>query len=185
METTEFSISSWYCIRSLPKHEHIAAAHVRRLDDLEVFLPRIRVKRNTSRGVTWVTEPLFPGYIFGKFNLMRCLRSVKASPGVAGVVQFNYRWPTIEASVIEELRSIIGHESVRTIPDSIQIGDTAQVAAGAFQGLTAVVTKVMPSSERVSVLMEFLGRQSQVILPLNLLIKNQDIRSRCDFLKTA
>ena len=40
----------WYCLRSQPKHEHIAAAHLRRLDQVTVFCPRIKFKRSTRQG---------------------------------------------------------------------------------------------------------------------------------------
>ncbi len=60
---------AWYCVRSQNKHEHIAAAHLRMLDGVTVFCPRIRFKRTTRRGVVWVTEGMFPGYLFARFRL--------------------------------------------------------------------------------------------------------------------
>ena len=55
---------AWYCARTKPKHEHIAAANVRQNLGLEVFHPRLRMERATQRGVMRVVEPLFPCYIF-------------------------------------------------------------------------------------------------------------------------
>ena len=54
----------WYCARTKPKHEHIAAAGVVSRLDLEVVCPRLRVERPTRRGVVRLLEPLFPGYLF-------------------------------------------------------------------------------------------------------------------------
>ena len=52
---------AWYCARTKPKHEHIAAATLRRDLGLEVFNPRLRSERATFRGVIKrVTDPLFP-----------------------------------------------------------------------------------------------------------------------------
>ena len=51
---------AWFCLRTQPKHEHIAAAHFRGDPDLEVYLPRIRFKRATRRGPVWFTEALVP-----------------------------------------------------------------------------------------------------------------------------
>ena len=31
--------AAWYCIRSQPRHEHIAAANLRRHHQIEVFIP--------------------------------------------------------------------------------------------------------------------------------------------------
>ena len=52
----EDSPSAWYCVHSRPKHEHIAASHLRQLEDVEVFGPRLRFLRSTRQGPVWVTE---------------------------------------------------------------------------------------------------------------------------------
>ena len=36
----------WYCLRTKPKHEHIAAAHVRLCEGVEVYCPRVRIQRH-------------------------------------------------------------------------------------------------------------------------------------------
>jgi len=176
---TENQTISWYCVRSQPKHEHIAAAHLRLLEEVEVYLPRIRFKRGTCRGITWVTEALFPGYLFAKFQLSTRLRAVKAAAGVSGVVQFRAHWPVVEETIMVELKKTAGCEELRTIPESIQPGEAVTVAQGAFRGLTAVVTRVMSGGERVAILMEFLGRQTQVELPTQVLARNGDVRTQC------
>ena len=39
----------WFCLRTQPKHEHIAAATLTRNLGLEVFHPRLRLERATRR----------------------------------------------------------------------------------------------------------------------------------------
>src|ERR1700690_4032593 len=94
---------AWFCLRTLPKHEHIAAAQLRNEAGIEVFLPRIRFKRVTRCGPAWVTEALFQNYLFAKFDLLVSLRHVQAARGVRGVVHFGSRWPTIPEAAIKEL----------------------------------------------------------------------------------
>src|SRR5580704_14219005 len=88
--------SAWYCLRSQPKHEHIAAAHLRLLQDVTVFCPRIRFKRATRQGLVWVTEAMFPSYLFAHFELAEMHRQVRYAHGVTDIVQFGGRYPTIE-----------------------------------------------------------------------------------------
>src|SRR5262249_14693499 len=57
---------SWYCARTKPKCEHIAAANLGRNLGLEVFNPRLRMERSTRRGLVRTVEPLFPCYVFVK-----------------------------------------------------------------------------------------------------------------------
>src|SRR6478609_7914665 len=99
---------AWYCLRSQPKHEHIAAAHLRLLGNVTVFCPRIRFKRPTRKGLVSVTEALFPGYLFARFELAEMHLRVRYAHGVSGIVQFADRFPTVEEAVLTQLRSHIG-----------------------------------------------------------------------------
>ena len=167
---------AWFSLRTQPKHEHIAAAHLQQEPDLEVYLPRIRFKRATRRGPVWFTEALFPNYLFARFELAACLRRVCHARGVRGVVHFGDRWPVVPDGVVAELRSTIGTDQVHVIREELRPGETVQIAGGAFHGLQAVVTRVMPSRARVAVLLEFLGQQTTVELPGESLIREGDER---------
>jgi transcription antitermination factor NusG len=46
------------------------------------------------------------------------------------------------------------------------MGEEVQVVGGAFAGLKAVVTRIMPARQRVAVLLEFLGRLSEMEVPV-------------------
>ena len=72
MDRNPGSAAAWFCVRSHPKHEHIAAAHLRERK-LEVYLPRIRFQRCTRRGLVWFTEALFPNYFFARLDLSNAL----------------------------------------------------------------------------------------------------------------
>jgi transcriptional antiterminator RfaH len=167
---------AWFCIRSQAKHEHIAAAHLRREEGIEVCLPRLRLKRATRRGPVWFTEALFPGYLFARFDLNANLRKVCHARGVRGLVHFGDRWPIVPDAVIEELRATLGPDQVHVINQDFHPGERVQIAGGAFHGLRAVVTRVMPSQERVAVLLEFLGRQTTVELARETLVREGDAR---------
>jgi transcriptional antiterminator RfaH len=166
---------AWFCVRSQPKHEHIAAANLRQHESIEVFNPLIRFKRPTRRGPVWVTEALFPSYLFARFDWRECLRLVHHTYGVAGIVHFGTRWPTIPEPVIQELQSVLGTEQVKTLGESIGPGDEVRVAGGVFHGLQGVVTRLMPARERVAVLLDFLGRQTAVELPFNSIVKQERV----------
>lgn len=163
----------WFCLKSQPKHEHIAAAHLRQNSAVEVFLPRIRFKRATRQGTAWATEALFPGYLFARFDWQTSLRLVQHSRGVRGVVHFGERWPAIPDEIIRELQQTIGATGLRIIPEEFNPGDEVKITEGAMRGLRAVVAhrKVLPGRERIAVLMEFLGRQTMIELPRHFLVK--------------
>ena len=171
------SPGNWFCLRSRPKQEHIAAAHLRQMSGVEVFLPRVRFQRSTRQGLAWVTEALFPNYLFARFDWLPLLRQVQAARGVAGVVHFGDRWPVVETATITELQSFVGADEPYLLSASLVPGDTVEIAEGAMRGLHAVVTRVMPSRERVAVLMDFLGRQTTIEVPVAVVIKEGDVRT--------
>jgi transcriptional antiterminator RfaH len=149
---------AWYCLRSQPKHEHIAAAHLRLLEDVTVFCPRIRFKRATRQGLVWVTEAMFPGYLFARFKLAAMQRQVMYAHGVSGIVRFADRYPTIEEGSLAQLQNHTGSEGVKQLNYDLSEGDRVKIVDGAFMGLEAVVTQVLSAKERVKILMDFLGR---------------------------
>lgn len=168
--------NAWFCLRSLPKQEHIAAAHLRQIERIEVFLPRIRFKRAQRKGIVWVTEALFPGYFFARFDWNSGLRKIQAARGVRGVVHFGDCRPVIEESVIRELRESIGGDEPRVIENEFCAGDAVKIASGALTGMKAVVSRMMPGKERVAILMEFLGRQTMIEVPTQSLLPETDTR---------
>jgi len=171
-EIADDSLSAWFCVRSQPRHEHIATANLRRTLELEVVNPRIRFKRFTRRGPVWVTESLFPNYLFARFNWKASLNAVQYTSGVAGVVHFGSFWPSVPDEVIDDLRRMIGQDEVRVVEQTIQVGDELDIASGPFTGFRGVVTRVMPARDRVAVLLDFLGRQTQVELKMESVAKN-------------
>lgn len=149
---------AWYCARTKPKHEHIAAANLRKNLNLEVFHPRLRIERATRRGVVRISEPLFPCYIFFRCLIEEKLNEIKRTSGVSTVVHFAHRIPKIADSVIEELKECFEGEEMLTVEDRLSPGDEVIVAEGAFSGMRAFVLRVMPARRRVQVLLDVLGR---------------------------
>jgi transcriptional antiterminator RfaH len=158
LERTELA---WYCLRSQPKHEHIAAAHLRLLEGVTVFCPRIRFKRATRKGLVSVTEAAFPGYLFARFELAEMHRRVRYAHGVSGIVRFADRYATVEEEVLAHLKGDTGAAEIKELNYDLSEGDQVQIVGGPFVGLDAVVTQVLSPRERVKVLMEFLGRKME------------------------
>lgn len=148
---------AWYCIQSKRRHEEIAAIQLRRLAEVTVFCPRIRFKKSGRRGVIWVTDAMFPGYLFARCSLAKMHRQIRYAHGVSGIVRFGLRYPTIEDAVLVQLRNYTGSAEVTELNYELSEGVQVEITEGALAGLEAVVTKVLSAKQRVKVLMEFLG----------------------------
>src|SRR6187455_199668 len=114
---------AWFCVRSHPKREHIAAAHLRMINEVDVFCPRLRVKKATKRGLVTFVECLFPNYLFARFDSKLLLDKVKHSPSVSTIVHFGNRLPLVPEEVITELRSGFPEDEIIDCDRHVEAGD--------------------------------------------------------------
>jgi transcriptional antiterminator RfaH len=154
----------WFCLRAQPKHEHLAAITLRRQLKLSCFSPRVRFRKATRRGPVWFVEAMFPGYLFAEFVYSREHRRVEHSPGIHGILHFGDAVATLGSDIIANLRQKTGEQEIVTFNPEIQVGQPVRIAEGPFQGLEALVTRLIPAKERVRVLLEFLGRSLETEL---------------------
>ena len=162
---TEFP--AWYCARTKPKREHIAAANLRKNLNLGVFLPRLRIERATQRGAVRIIEPLFPCYIFVRCVLEEKISEIKHTNGISSLVRFGLEIPKVADLIIEELQGCFEAEEPMTIENSLSPGDEVAVADGAFAGMSAYVLRNLPARKRVQVLLDILGRPTLVDVDRN------------------
>lgn len=133
---------AWYACYTRARHEKRVNA---RLEErgFETFLPlvpRVRQWHDREKVVQW---PLFPGYVFVRFDL-RSLADVLRTPGVSTVVRFNGRAVPVPEGEIESVRRFVealrGREAESWEPEPlVEAGDRIRVASGPFEGVAGVV----------------------------------------------
>jgi len=155
----------WYCVRSKPKKERMAASGLASLHGLEVFCPQIRFQRKTVRGAVWFQEAMFPGYLFARFDLFEMKRAVSYAPGVLNIPMFDNRLVSIPDAVIESLQQDLDAESVVEAIAPLEVGEETTILEGSMRGLKVKVIKLMPAQERVAVLMEMMGTLVEAVFP--------------------
>jgi transcriptional antiterminator RfaH len=153
----------WYCLRSQPKREHIAAAFLREQCGVEVFCPRISQFKKTRSGKRRYIEALFPGYLFARFALGRQYRQVVHCRGVSRLVSRGRTQIPVADAIIEDLRKDLPEDAVLEAPDpSLDPGAPVEFVAGSLSGLSGKVVARLPAGDRVKVLLDFLGREVTV-----------------------
>ena len=176
-EINQQAQAGWHVVRTRPKGEHIAAVHLQKYAKLvQVFCPRIKFEKATLRGKVWFIEALFPGYLFARFDISTELRNVNATTAVTGVLRFADQYPKISAATIQALQSEFRKENkeVRIVEPGIHEGDEVVVTNGAMTGLKTIVTRLIPSQDRIRILLECLGaeREAEVSLESVALLGN-------------
>ncbi len=152
----------WYCVKTRPRQERSAKFALRKEPGVELFCPLLRFERARKSGRVRVTEAMFPGYVFARFDYFKHSRLVASANGVSTIVSFGGQPAAVPDDVILELRASVSDGETIEIPTNLSIGEEVQVVAGPFQGIRAVVTNLMPGRQRVTVLLELLGMEREV-----------------------
>jgi transcriptional antiterminator RfaH len=166
----ERNTNDWICIRSHLKREHIAAANLRQIQEVEVFNPQLRLLRLTRRGRAWRVESLFPNYIFARFSKQSTLEKVRYTPSVKSVLRFGESVAWVPDAVIKGLESDLNESKSKVLTDTPEEGDEVEVVTGAFAGQIGPVCRVLPAKQRVQILLEVMGRSIAAELSLNLVM---------------
>ena len=80
------SLMNWYCVHTKPRKEKQVAAYLHERLSLETYFPRLKQRKTIRRVRRLVTGPLFPRYLFTRFDFSAEYRAVRYSPDVLDVV---------------------------------------------------------------------------------------------------
>ncbi len=146
----------WFCLRSQPRRQNVAAAHLRSFG-VEVFNPQLRHRKASRRGVIERTEPLFPNYLFARFDIAELHRRVRYAFGVSDFVRFSGQPSQITAAELDLLRAGWGPGESLSIEHKLEPGMHVRLSGRLFYGMEASVLCLLPARQRVKVLLDFLG----------------------------
>ncbi|MGB0371597.1 MAG: transcription termination/antitermination protein NusG [Opitutales bacterium] len=157
---------SWYCIRTQPKREQVAAGHIAARGLAEVYAPELLIERKTRTGKKRFRESLFPSYIFVETENYENVDTLGLVPGVSRLVRRGVDPVVVSSALIEELRTEYpGEQLTIAVPDELLPDTPVDIVEGCFQGESARVIGTLPSGDRIRILLEFLGRDIAIDIP--------------------
>ncbi len=155
----------WYTVNTKPQHERVAELSLQKLG-VETFYPQLKQRKVIRRRAETRIGPLFPGYLFARFQLDTHYRAVTYARGVRNIVTFGTMPATVEDEIIEGIRARL-HDGYLTVPaPSFMPGEIIRIQTGPLQGLEAVFVREMSDHERVVLLLRTLTYQARVVLPV-------------------
>ena len=149
----------WLALTVRPRHEKAAAGNLR-LRGLEEYLPLYPARRRWSDRVTMVELPLFPGYVFCRFDY-RSRQQVLNTPGVTSVVGFGKEDAPVDASDIDAIRRILSSGLPVEPRSYLEAGDAVRIERGPLSGIQGTLVREK-SAWRVVVNVELLQRSVAV-----------------------
>lgn len=158
------SKEKWYPIRTKNNQEDIAAFNLSQLN-LEILNPKLRQEKLVWGIPKTVLKPLFPSYLFAKFNPVKYLSVIQYARGVKQILRFGETLVPIEDEIIEEIASRLNSNGYAEIPKKeISAGTKVIIEDGIFSGLSGIFERELSDQKRVVVLLNLMGVQTHLTM---------------------
>lgn len=152
--------SAWFALTVKPRHEKVAAQDLRS-KGLEDFLPLYHARRCWSDRVKSVELPLFPGYLFCRFESYKDRLKVLSTTSVISIISFGEELAPVEEAEIAAIQSLLRSGLPVEPWPFLRVGEPVRVESGPLTGLQGILSREKNVS-RVVINVELLQRSVAV-----------------------
>ena len=174
---TEYWSHNWYAVHTRPRQEERAEHNLQTLNvdslNVEVFSPKVKEHRcgsAISRPVP-VVKPLFPSYIFARFNVETMLHKVWFTRGVDSVVNVGDKPAIVAEEIIRSIRLQMGVDGFVKIGDEIALGDKVRIKGGPLNNFVGVFERNVGPEKRIQLLLSAVSYQCRIEIERDLIEK--------------
>lgn len=163
---------NWYLLATRSRFEKKSNQLLIR-DEIETFLPLSRELIQWSDRKKWIEKPLFPGYLFVRFNQKERYQILNTD-GVACVVKFENTDYIISDLLIKGIKEYLVNEPKPILISTlgITIGDEITIKNGPFAGIDGVLTQIKGKA-KVLITIDVIGQALVIELKGNDIEKKQ------------
>ena len=160
----------WYVIQTKSNKEEQVHSFLS-LKGVEIFNPRLETFPSGIERGSKELKPLFPTYLFGKFDVEQDYPLVRWARGVKKILSFGGYPTPISEPVVELIKrrtdaSGIVRKSLSLMPD-----DPVRITFGPLKDLVGIFERWVSDSERVRILLNVIGYQPTVELHFSMIEK--------------
>jgi transcriptional antiterminator RfaH len=151
----------WYVIQTKPKKEEEATSYLS-TKGMEIFSPLMESFALRNGRMNKVLKPLFPGYIFGKFDLEQNYPLVRWAKGVKNVLGFGGYPVPLSEEVVKAIKERTDPQNVLRVKSHFETNDVVRIKTGPMKDLLGIFERWVSDSERVRILLSLIGYQPVV-----------------------
>ena len=155
--------AQWYVLQTKPRQEDRADSNLTAWN-IETLTPKLRERRsNPYTGIPmYVIKPLFPRYIFAKFNLSDSFHKVRFTRGVNDIVTFGDGPVPVDDEMIALIRCRMDKDGFVRIGETLNPGDRVVVKDSPLGNFAGVFERDIHESDRVMILLQTVSYQVHV-----------------------
>jgi transcription antitermination factor NusG len=166
----------WFALQVKCRHER-AIAEVLHSKQYEAFAPRVLRREQLHDSVQETDTPLFPGYVFAKFDSHFRL-PLLMTPGVRGVVSCGRIPAPLSTAEIDAIKSVLECRVPLEPCPYLTEGDRVRIISGPLKGLEGVLIQLR-SSYRVVLSVSLIRQSVRVEVDRNTLrLDSEESRGR-------
>lgn len=161
--TIEFDplIPNWYVLHTKSRFETVVSDGLAR-KQVDVFLPKIKVRSRRRDRRIMINVPLFPGYVFVKTDLAPNHHlDILKTAGAVRLIGTKGGPVPVEEATVESLKIMVSSETDVTSGSRLKKGERVVVVSGPLTGVTGTFVRYR-GKERVIVNVEALGQHAGV-----------------------
>lgn len=154
--------SHWYVVQSKPREEHLAEHFLRRKGFI-TYLPLMEI--SSPRGLRNIIEekPLFPRYLFCRFDPEENLPHVRWTRGVAKILPESVHPASVDDEVVSTIRNLEQQDGIiRKRP--LRKKDCIRISRGPMKDMLGIFERWTSDRGRILVLLQFVNYQASVEL---------------------
>jgi transcriptional antiterminator RfaH len=164
------TMKHWYVIQTKPRREEEVNLYLSN-KGLEMFFPLMETFILKHGGTNRELKPLFPSYIFGRFNVEEAYPLVKWARGVKKILGFGGYPTSVADEVVKLIKDRTDENKVLRRIRDFKPNDVIRVNSGPLKDLLGVFERWTSDGERVRVLLNLIGYQPAVELHHSMLEK--------------
>jgi transcription antitermination factor NusG len=137
----------WFALHVRARHEAGVAAHLQGMG-YEDFLPLCKTRTRWSDRTKEVETPLFPGYLFCRFDPQNRLPILK-TPGVIQLVGYSRLPIAVEETEIEAIQALVASGLPSQPWPYLEVGEKVCIESGPLSGRQGVVLEFKGSKRLI------------------------------------
>jgi transcriptional antiterminator RfaH len=172
MSTTTLDTTlCWYAIHTQARDEIRAESNLMAWK-VETFAPKLKESRYRHGVLFEMVKPLFPRYIFARFNAEEMLHKVRFTRGVSSVVSFGGSPVPVEDQIIDLIKVQRDEEGFISIGETLKAGDVVRIKDGPLKNMLGIFEYGVKHSDRVMLLLTTINYQSHLMIDRTLVQRN-------------
>jgi transcription antitermination factor NusG len=137
LETGSLALYPWFALQVRIRYETDVALHLQS-KGYEWFLPLCKTKRRWSDRIKQLETPLFPGYVFCRFNPHDRLPILK-TPAVLQIVGNQHTPLPVDESEIRAIQALVLSGVPNQPHPFLTVGTRVRIESGALRGLEGIL----------------------------------------------